>query len=130
MRIVTYLVLYNILRCTSTSAMHAFILWAGPPLMVRPMSCLMDTGGHTPTTSLAISRIITYPPLGRPDFNSNGHLAGGWGHGDGHLREVDAVPACRLGAADTNITPHSVGKGLAPVSPQHGHPQDMPMRLV
>ena len=30
--------------------MHALILWAGPPLMVRPMSCLVDTRGHTPTT--------------------------------------------------------------------------------
>ena len=48
---VSYLVLYNILRCTSTSAMHTLILWAGPPLIVRPMSCLMNTGGHIPTYS-------------------------------------------------------------------------------
>ena len=47
-RKVAYLVLYNILRYTSSSAMHALILWAGPPLMVRPMSCLVDTEGHTP----------------------------------------------------------------------------------
>ena len=32
-------------------AVHALILWAGPPLMVRPMSCLVDIGGHTPTAS-------------------------------------------------------------------------------
>ena len=64
--------------------------------------------------SLAISRIITYTPLGRPDFNSDGHLAGGWGHGGGHLRVADAVLACRLGAADTTFAPHSVGNGLAP----------------
>ena len=47
-RKVSYLVLYNILQCTSTSAVHALILWAGPPLMVRPISCLVDIGGHTP----------------------------------------------------------------------------------
>ena len=29
-------------------APHALILWTGPPLMVRPMSCLVGTGGHTP----------------------------------------------------------------------------------
>ena len=29
--------------------MHALILWAGPPLMVRPMSYLMGTEGHTLT---------------------------------------------------------------------------------
>jgi len=46
---VSYLVLYNILWCTSTNVVHALILWAGPSLMVRPMSCLVDTGGHTPT---------------------------------------------------------------------------------
>ena len=49
-RKVSYWVLYNILKCTSTSAMHALILWVGPPLMVRPMSCLMDIGGHIPHT--------------------------------------------------------------------------------
>ena len=31
-------------------AVHASILWAGPPLMVQTMSCLMDTGGHIPHT--------------------------------------------------------------------------------
>ena len=35
---VSYLVLYNVLRCMPSNAMHALILWAGPPLMVRPMS--------------------------------------------------------------------------------------------
>ena len=34
--------------------MHASILWAGPPLMVRHMSYLEDTGGHTPTHSSAV----------------------------------------------------------------------------
>ena len=29
-------------------APHALILWVGPPLMVRPMSCPVDTRGHTP----------------------------------------------------------------------------------
>ena len=48
-RKVSYLVLYNVLRSTLSSAVHAFILWARPPLMVRPTSCLVDTGGHTPT---------------------------------------------------------------------------------
>ena len=32
-----------------SSAVHALILQARPPLMVRPMSCLVDTEGHTPT---------------------------------------------------------------------------------
>ena len=36
------------LRCTSTSAVNALILWAGPPLMVRPLSCFMDTKDHIP----------------------------------------------------------------------------------
>ena len=35
-------------------AVHALILWAGPPLMVRPMSCLVDTVGHTPTLGLFV----------------------------------------------------------------------------
>ena len=30
---------------------HALILWVVPPLMVRLMSRLVDTGGHTPTAS-------------------------------------------------------------------------------
>ena len=34
--------------------LHALILWAGPPLMVQPMSCLMDTGGHIPTLTMCI----------------------------------------------------------------------------
>ena len=50
-RKVSYLVLYNILRCTSTSVVHALILWDGPPLMVRPMSCHVGTGGHIPHTN-------------------------------------------------------------------------------
>ena len=36
---------------TCNLTVHASILWAGPPLMVRPMSCLEDTGGRTPTAS-------------------------------------------------------------------------------
>ena len=32
-------------------AVHVLILWVGPPLMVRPMSCLVDTRGHIPHTS-------------------------------------------------------------------------------
>jgi len=49
------LVLYNILRCTLTSVVHALILGARPPLMMQPMSCLLDTGGHIPTTLLRAS---------------------------------------------------------------------------
>ena len=43
-RKVSYLVLYNILRCTSTSAVHVLILWAGPPLIVQPMSSYPPQG--------------------------------------------------------------------------------------
>ena len=39
-------------------APHALILWAGPPLMVRPMSCPMDTGGRIPHGNLLTTLML------------------------------------------------------------------------
>ena len=37
------------------------ILWAGPPLVVWPVSCLVGTGGHTPTVTKPAYNKATQP---------------------------------------------------------------------
>ena len=49
-------------------APHVFILWAGPPLMVRPMSTHEGIGVYTPTVIVVIDSRISIPILTDKDL--------------------------------------------------------------